>query len=59
MSIFQLVLEAISPELRKLIVNFIHSLSKVPNKTKHPLDVIVVGILIASLSTKDKKGKSK
>ncbi len=59
MNIFQLILEAISPQLRKLIVDFIHSLSKAAAKTDNPLDDILVGILISVFAVKDKKGKLK
>ncbi|MBA7483574.1 hypothetical protein ES707_19089 [subsurface metagenome] len=57
MSIIQLLLAAISPTLRKLIVDFILSLSKAAAKTDNPLDDIVVGMLITAFAIKDKKDK--
>jgi len=59
MNIIQLLLEAISPTLRKLIVDFILSLSKAAAKTSNPLDDIVVGILISIFVVPTNKGKSK
>lgn len=50
MGFLQLLLKAISPELRELIVNFILSLSKEAPKTDNPLDVILVRLLIDSFA---------
>jgi len=55
MTLIQLILKAISPELRKLIVDFILSLSKAAAKTDNPLDDILVGILITAFGISDKK----
>ena len=57
MSIIQLLLAAISPTLRKLIVDFILSLSKAAAKTDNPLDDILVGILISVFVVPTKNGK--
>ncbi|MBA7642676.1 hypothetical protein ES703_50380 [subsurface metagenome] len=59
MNIIQLLLDAISPTLRKLIVDFILSLSKAAAKTDNPLDDILVGILISVFVVPTKNGKSK
>ncbi len=55
MGIIQILLTVISPELRKLIVDFILSLADAAAKTDNPLDDIIVGILISIFGIKDDK----
>lgn len=53
MSIFAILLRAISPELRKIVVEFILSLKKKAAATDNPLDDIIVDILIQLLDIKE------
>ncbi|MBA7609459.1 hypothetical protein ES703_16650 [subsurface metagenome] len=53
MDLITIILNAVSPELRKLIVQFVRSLRAAAEKTKNPLDDIVVDILIKILSIKE------
>ncbi|MBA7520720.1 hypothetical protein ES705_12816 [subsurface metagenome] len=52
-SVVQLLLNAISPTLRALIVNFVKDLSIQAAKTKNPFDDIVALLLKALLDIKD------
>ncbi|MQY78103.1 MAG: hypothetical protein GH151_02745 [Bacteroidetes bacterium] len=53
MDLIKIILNAISPELRKLIVQFVLSLRVAAKKTKNPLDDILVEILIKILGIKE------
>ncbi len=53
MSIIQIILTAISPELRDIIVQFVHDLSAMAKKTPNPVDDIAVDILKILLAIKD------
>ena len=50
MGFLQLLLKAMSPELRKLIVDFILSLPDSVVKTDNPLDNVLVDLLISSFA---------
>ena len=50
MGFLQLLLKAMSPELRKLIVDFILSLRDAAVKTDNPLDNVLVDLLISSFA---------
>lgn len=52
MSLIQIILTAISPNLRKLIVEFVLGLEAKAKETDNPLDDILVGILISLLNIK-------
>ncbi len=53
MNLIQLILAAISPELRKAVVEFVISLEAKAKTTPNPLDDIVVDILKTLLGIKD------
>lgn len=53
MDLIKIILTAISPELRKLIVQFILSLRASAKKTSNPLDDIIVEILIKIFGIKE------
>ncbi|GAI69349.1 unnamed protein product [marine sediment metagenome] len=53
MDLITIILNAISPELRKLIVQFILSLRAAAKKTSNPLDDIFVEILIKIFGIKE------
>lgn len=55
MTIIQLLLKAISPQLRKLFVDFILGLSDAAAKTDNPIDDVVVAVLIVAFAINDKK----
>ncbi|MQY77992.1 MAG: hypothetical protein GH151_02175 [Bacteroidetes bacterium] len=55
MGFFQQILNAISPQLRKLVVEFILSLKEKAAATDNPLDDIVVALLISLFGISDKK----
>jgi len=59
MGFIQLLLNAISPQLRELIVDFILKFSSAAEKTDNPLDDIVAGLLITVFAIKNKKELSK
>jgi len=51
--IINILLEVISPHLRKLILDFVNDLSTEANKTPNPWDNILVAILKILLDIKD------
>lgn len=53
MSIIQIILTAISPEIRKMIVEFVIKLSAAAKKTSSPVDDVAVDILKTILAIKD------
>ncbi|MQY79609.1 MAG: hypothetical protein GH151_10530 [Bacteroidetes bacterium] len=53
MDLIKIILNAISPSLRKLIVEFILSLRAAAKKTDNPLDDIIVEVLIKVFDIKD------
>ncbi len=53
MSIIQIIFNAISPDLRKLLVDFINTLSIKAAKTDNPLDDIVVNLIKQLFAIKD------
>lgn len=53
MDFIKILLYAVSPELRKLIVEFILSLKDKAAATDNPLDDIIVDILIKILDIKE------
>ena len=53
MDLIKIILNAISPQLRKLIVEFVLSLKAKAAETKNPLDDIVVEIFIKVLNIKE------
>ncbi|MBA7642990.1 hypothetical protein ES703_50700 [subsurface metagenome] len=53
MDIVKIILNAVSPKLRKLFVEFIRSLKVEAEKTSNPLDDIVVEILYGIFNIKD------
>lgn len=58
MGFLQLLLKAISPELRNLIVDFILGLPKAVKKSDNPLDSIFVDLLISEFAVRyDKEVK--
>ncbi len=53
MGIIQIILTAISPELRKMIVEFVIKLSAAAKETPNPVDDVAVDILKILLAIKD------
>ncbi|MBA7522550.1 hypothetical protein ES705_14669 [subsurface metagenome] len=53
MDLIKIILNAISPELRKLVVQFVLSLRPIVKKTSNPLDDIVVELLIKIFGIKE------
>jgi hypothetical protein len=53
MSIIQIIFNAISPDLRKLLVDFIKTLSEKAAKTDNPLDDIVINLIKQLFAIKD------
>ncbi|MQY77575.1 MAG: hypothetical protein GH151_00020 [Bacteroidetes bacterium] len=53
MSILQIILTAISPELRDFVIECVHKLSAMAEKTPNPVDDIAVDILKILLAIKD------
>ncbi|MBA7607722.1 hypothetical protein ES703_14888 [subsurface metagenome] len=53
MALIKIILSAISPELRKLFVEFILSLKDKAAATTNPLDDIIVEVLIQILDIKE------
>ncbi len=53
MDFIKILLYAVSPQLRKLIVEFVLSLKVAAAKTKNPLDDVVVDIFIKILDIKE------
>ena len=53
MDFIKILLYAVSPELRKLVVEFVLSLKKAAAKTDNPLDDIIVQVFIKILDIKE------
>ncbi|MBA7628012.1 hypothetical protein ES703_35482 [subsurface metagenome] len=53
MSVIQVIFNAISPELRKLLIELINKLSKQAAKTDNPLDDIIVNLIKQLLAIKE------
>ncbi len=53
MDLIKIILAAISPTLRKLIVQFILSLRKHAEGTDNPLDDVIVEVIIKLFDIKD------
>ncbi len=53
MDMVTIILNAVSPKLRKLIVEFIKSLKVEADKTSNPFDDVLVAILYSIFNIKD------